>query len=82
MTLEGLVVNRYPIRRTVMTFGTLKNWVWCEDCLEWKDAGNDVSFDSIAEDIFGKDVMTFICDKCENTNKGIIIESTTRPRGR
>jgi Zn finger protein HypA/HybF involved in hydrogenase expression len=81
MTLEGLVVNRYPTRRTVMAVGVLKNWVWCEDCLEWKDAGDEVSFDSIAEDTFGKDVMTFICDKCENTNKGIIVESVTRPRG-
>ena len=31
------------------------NWVWCEDCLEWKNAGEDVAFISIDEDKFGKD---------------------------
>ena len=38
-----------------MTVELLKNWVWCEDCLEWKDAGADVSFVNIEEDSFGKD---------------------------
>jgi len=63
------------------TVGELKNWVWCEDCLEWKDAGEEVSFVNIAEDSLGKDVMTFECDKCEKTNVGIVISSATRPRG-
>ena len=62
-------------------FGSLKNWVWCEDCLEWKDAGDEVSFMNIEEDSFGKDVMTFECDKCGNENKNIVISSVTRPRG-
>ncbi len=59
-----------------------KNWVWCYDCLDWKDAANEVSFLNIEEDTFGKDVMTFLCDKCENENKNIVISSTSRPRGR
>ena len=63
------------------TVGELKNWVWCEDCLEWKDAGEEVSFLNIAEDDFGKEIMTFDCDKCEKANKGIVISSATRPRG-
>ena len=57
------------------------NWVWCEDCLDWKDAGEEVSFVSIQEDSFGKDLMTFLCDKCENENKNNVISSPTRPRG-
>jgi hypothetical protein len=86
MTLEGLVVNRYarlcsPTRRTIMTVGELKNWVWCESCLEWKDAGEEVGFVNISEDTFGKDIMTFECDKCENTNIGVVISSVARPRG-
>jgi hypothetical protein len=64
-----------------MTVGVLKNWVWCEDCLEWKDAGDEVSLMNIEEDSFGKDVMTFECDKCEKVNKNIVIPSVTRPRG-
>ena len=64
-----------------MTVGVLKNWVWCEDCLEWKDAGDEVSFRNIEEDSFGKDVMTFECDKCGNENKNNVIASVTRPRG-
>ena len=63
------------------TVGELKNWVWCVDCLEWKDAGEEVSFMNIAEDVFGKDVMTFECDKCGNENKNNITSSATRPRG-
>ena len=64
-----------------MIVGELKNWVWCVDCLEWKDAGEEVSFMGIAEDIFGKDVITFECDKCGNENKNNITSSATRPRG-
>jgi Zn finger protein HypA/HybF involved in hydrogenase expression len=64
-----------------MTVGVLKNWVWCEDCLEWKDAGDEVSLRDIEEDSFGKDVMTFECDKCKNENKNTIISSVTKPRG-
>ena len=52
-----------------------------EDCLEWKDAGDEVSFVNIEEDSFGKDLMTFECDKCENTNKNNIISSATKPKG-
>jgi|TARA_Y100000296_G_scaffold1608_1_gene1660 hypothetical protein len=58
-----------------------RNWVWCEDCLEWKDAANEVSFLNIEEDIYGKDMMTFDCDKCKNENKNFVISSATRPRG-
>ena len=64
-----------------MTVALLKNWVWCEDCLEWKDAGEEVSFVNIEEDSFGKDLMTFECDRCENTNKNNIISSPTKPKG-
>ena len=78
MTLEGVIVNRYPIRRT-MTFGTLKNWVWCEKCLDWKDA-DEVSFISIEEDEFGKDILHFLCDHCDQRNSGNIIESVNKPR--
>ena len=63
------------------TVGELRNWVWCESCLEWKDAGDEVSLMNIEEDSFGKDVMTFECDKCEKVNKNIVIPSVTRPRG-
>ena len=63
------------------TVGELKKWVWCEDCLEWKDAGEEVGFVNIAEDTYGKDVMTFDCDRCEKTNVGIVISSATRPKG-
>ena len=63
------------------TVGELKNWVWCESCLEWKDAGEEVSFVNIEEDNFGKEIMTFDCDRCEKTNIGIVISSATRPRG-
>ena len=40
-----------------------KNWVWCEDCLDWKDAGNETGFVNL-DDVF----MTFVCDKCNNEN--------------
>jgi Zn finger protein HypA/HybF involved in hydrogenase expression len=58
-----------------------KNWVWCEDCLEWKDAGNEVSILKIEEDTFGKEVMTFACDKCENENENLMTPSATKPKG-
>jgi len=64
-----------------MTIGLLKNWVWCEDCLEWKDAGEEVSFVNIEEDIYGKDMMTFECDKCNNQNKNFVVSSPHRPKG-
>tara|TARA_R110000824_G_scaffold117801_1_gene269823 strand:+ start:224 stop:418 length:195 start_codon:yes stop_codon:yes gene_type:complete len=57
------------------------NWVWCQDCLDWKDAGNEVSFINIEEDSFGIDIMTFLCDKCEKENKNNLISSLTKPRG-
>ena len=57
------------------------NWVWCEDCLEWKNAGEDVAFISIDEDKFGKEVMAFTCDKCENDNKNNVISAPVMPRG-
>ena len=78
-TLEGVIVNRYPIRRTMTAFGTLRNWVWCEKCLDWKDT-DEVSFISIEEDKFSKDVLHFLCDECELENKNNIIQSVTKPR--
>ena len=63
------------------TVGELKNWVWCEDCLEWKDAGEEVEFLGISEDAFGKDELIFKCDKCGVDNRNKIISSATRPRG-
>ena len=63
------------------TVGELKNWVWCESCLEWKDAANEASFLNIEEDEYGKDIMTFECDKCKNVNKNDIVSSATRPKG-
>ena len=59
----------------------LRNWVWCEECLEWKDACDEVNLEDISEDAFGKDMMTFNCDKCGNQNKNNIISSTTKPKG-
>ena len=47
-----------------MTVGELKNWVWCEKCLEYKDAG-EVCFIGIEEDELGTDVLHFLCDKCD-----------------
>ena len=64
-----------------MTVAELKNWVWCEDCLDWKDAGEEVSFLNIAEGSAGQDVMTFACDKCGNDHKNFIVASETRPKG-
>ena len=63
-----------------MTVGELNDWVWCEDCLDWKNT-EEVSFLGISEDSFGKDMLTFKCDKCENENENNIISSATRPRG-
>jgi len=50
--------------------------------LEFKDAGEEVSFVNIEEGVGGKDVMTFICDKCENEHKNIVIAAATPPRAR
>ncbi len=61
-----------------MTFGVLKNWVWCEKCLDWKDA-DEVCFIGIEEDSFGKDVLHFLCDKCDLENKNNIVSSVTKP---
>jgi len=63
-----------------MTIGELKNWVWCEECLEWKDA-DEVTLVSIEEDICGRDWMTFECDRCTKTNVNNIFSSVTKPRG-
>ena len=60
--------------------GELKNWVWCEECLEWKDA-DEVTFVSIEEDSLGQDLMTFECDRCTKTNVNNIVSSVTKPRG-
>ena len=81
-TLEGVIVNRYPIRRTMTAFGTLKNWAWCEHCLEWKD-DNEVSFIEMKEDLYGKDLLTFACDTCnKETADSFVVSSPTRPRNR
>ena len=58
-----------------------KNWVWCEDCLDWKDAAEEVSFLNIGEGSAGQDVMTFACDKCGNEHKNFIVVKETRPKG-
>ena len=60
--------------------GELKNWVWCEKCLEYKDA-SEVCFIGIEEYGYGKDVLHFICDKWDLENINNIISSATRPRG-
>ena len=59
----------------------MTNWVWCEDCLEWKDAGEEVSLLSIGEGHSGQDVMTFDCDKCGNEHKNFIVVQEDRPLG-
>jgi len=64
-----------------MTFGKLRDWAWCEHCLEWKDT-NEVNFIEIKEDIYGKDLLTFTCDTCDKETTGsIIVSSPTKPRG-
>ena len=64
-----------------MTFGVLKNWVWCEHCLGWKDA-DEVSFIEMKEDVYGKDLLSFACDGCgKDTIDSIVISSVTKPRG-
>ena len=81
-TLEGVIVNRYPTRRITMTVGALKNWAWCEHCLEWKD-DNEVSFIEMKEDLYGKDLLTFACDTCnKETADSFVVSSVTRPRAR
>ena len=57
-----------------MTAGILKNWVWCEDCLEWKDAGEE----DLEE--FPKMLLVKMM-KLDKLNKNIVIPSVTRPRG-
>ncbi len=57
------------------------NWVWCEDCLEWKNAGEDVAFISIDEHKTGREIMAFTCDKCGNDNENFITSSERMPRG-
>ena len=52
-----------------------KNWVWCEDCLDWKDAGNETGFVNL-DDVF----MTFVCDKCNNENISRIYVSDGKPK--
>jgi len=52
-----------------------KNWVWCEDCLDWKDAGNETSFVNLDDDF-----MTFICDKCSNENISRINVNDSKPK--
>ena len=64
-----------------MTVGLLKNWVWCEECLEWKDAGDEVTFVSIEQNSLGQDLMIFECDRCTKTNINNIIQSPTKPKG-
>ena len=83
MTLEGVVVNRYPIRRTMTAFEerTLKNWAWCEHCLEWRDACSEVTFIEMKEDIYGKDLLTFACDIChKETANAFVVSSPNKPR--
>ena len=58
----------------------LQNWVWCEDCLEWKNT-EEVSFLGITEDSFGKEMLTFKCDGCEKENKNNITSSVSKPKG-
>ena len=50
------------------TVGELKNWVWCEDCLDWKNT-EEVSFLGIEDNSFGKEILTFECDKCRKCFK-------------
>ena len=38
-----------PVINLVSMSNDMINWVWCEDCLEWKNAGEDVAFISIDE---------------------------------
>jgi len=52
-----------------------KSWVWCEECLEWKDAGNETSFVNL-NDTF----MTFICDKCNNEIISRIYVNDSKPK--
>ena len=60
--------------------GELRSWVWCEKCLDWKDA-DEVCFIGIEEDKFGNDVLHFLSDKCDLENKNNIISSVSKPTG-
>jgi|TARA_R110002110_G_scaffold10574_1_gene52128 Zn finger protein HypA/HybF involved in hydrogenase expression len=62
------------------TVGELKNWVWCEDCLDWKNT-EEVSFLGIADNSFGNEILTFECDKCGNENSNNIVTSKSEPKG-
>ena len=64
-----------------MTVELLKSWVWCEDCLEWKDTGEEVEFLGMSEDTCSNDILIFKCDKCGIDNKGNVVSSVTQPRG-
>jgi hypothetical protein len=64
-----------------MTVGELKNWAWCEHCLEWRN-DDEVSFIEMKEDVYGKDLLTFSCDTCDkDTTDSIIVSSVTKPTG-
>jgi hypothetical protein len=52
-----------------------RSWVWCEDCLDWKDAGDETSFVNLDEEF-----MTFVCDKCNNENISRIYMKDTKPK--
>jgi len=65
-----------------MTFVESKSWVWCLKCLEWVDAAEKVSFLNIEEDIHGIDNVTFICDKCGQESKSLVIAKETQPKSR
>ena len=44
--------------------------VHCTKCNEWMDEGT-VEATNIEEDFQGRDNLTFICPKCETTNKSL-----------
>jgi hypothetical protein len=54
-------------------------WVWCEDCLEWKDADDLLMAKEIDE--YSKDLFTFSCDACERDTKGsIVVSARAKPK--
>ena len=62
-------------------YGVIKNWVWCQNCLEWKDAGAEVTFMNIEENISGRDQLTFNCDECKTEHTGLVTVKDIKPRG-
>ena len=62
-------------------YGVIKNWVWCQNCLEWKDAGAEVTFMNIEEDIHGRDQLTFNCDECKTEHTGLVTAKDIKPLG-